>query len=121
MGYRVDIPRSIAALITGDPRLGDSAMKLLAHSVLWILRNDPTSGRWARRLPDDPDEFVANLRSLHDKGWISVWDGRYYVSEPVYGPLGNLVDRVRLTDTDRRFLTQVMADQLIGELGEEVN
>jgi hypothetical protein len=117
-GYRVDIPRSLAALITGDPALGESATRLLAYSVIYILRSGSGHAKWAHLLTDDPDEFVVGLRELHDKGWMSIWDGRAYLSEPVRGPLGNVVDRVRMTSTDRRAFAQFFGDTILDEMGE---
>lgn len=116
-GYRVNVPKSLAALIVGDPELDDDTTKLLAHSVMWVFRQaaDP---RFAAAATDDPDEFVTALRNLHDRGWISVFDGEAHLSEPVYGPLGNVVDRVRMTATDRRAFAQICGDSLLDEMGE---
>lgn len=111
-GYHVNIPRSLAALVTGTPELGDSARRLLAESVLYVLRNDPGSGPWGRQATSDPDEFVNTLRTLHDKGWLSVWDGCAYPSEPVIGPLGTVIDRIRMSETDLRFAVQMFADNI---------
>lgn len=118
MGYRVDVPRSLAALIVGDPRLSESALRLLAHSVIHVMRNSPGNTRLAHLLTEDPNEFVAGLRQLHDRGWISVFDGQAYLSEPVHGPLGNVVDRVRMSAIDRRAFVQLFGDSVLDDLGE---
>lgn len=117
-GYRVDIPRSIATLINGDPTLSESALRLLTRSVMYVMRSNPGNARLAHLMTDDPDTFVAGLRELHRKGWISVFDDRAYLSEPVYGPLGNLVDRVRMSEVDRQAFAQFFGDSILDELGE---
>jgi hypothetical protein len=74
--------------------------------------------RFRHLMTDDPDEFIAALRELHDRGWMSIWEGRAYLSEPVYGPFGNLVDRVRMGAVDRRAWAQFVGDQVLDETGE---
>lgn len=117
-GYRVDVPRSLAALITGEPHLSGSATTLLARSVMYVLRDNASDQRFADLMDDDPDEFIQALRGLHAKGWMSVWGGRAYLSEPVYGPLGNLVDRVRMSEVDRRAFAQLAGDHVLRGTGE---
>ncbi len=117
-GYRVDVPRSLAALITGAAGLSESATTLLARSVMYVLRDNASDPRLADLMADNPGEFIRALRGLHAKGWMSVWNGRAYLSEPVYSPLGNLVDRVRMSEVDRRAFAQLAGDHVLGGAGE---
>lgn len=90
-GYRVDVWRSIAVLVTDDPPLEANARLVLAASVSYVLSNHRTD-RPRVAFPEMPaEQFITTVRDLHANGWLAIEDGRAYPSVPVPDMFGRLV------------------------------
>jgi hypothetical protein len=114
-GYRVDVWGCIGAIVTEDPRLSHDALRLAAAAVryLFVKGADPELAPLARLAPEDPDTLIGNFRELYHNGYIGVEDGRAYLTVPICGPFGNVVDRLRVSS-----LSTAERDQLIRHMRE---
>jgi hypothetical protein len=97
LGYRVDVWRSVAVLITDEDGLEPAARRLLAASLVHVFSTGPAppSGMEFPADARDPNAFIATIRSLYDNGYLGIEDGRAYLSVPDRDPLGRLV-RIRV-------------------------
>lgn len=75
----LDVMRSTALLIEGNPELSREAASLLASMVA------DTFG-----FADDPDELVSILRGMHDKGLIGIENGEAFLGRPERDPFGRV-------------------------------
>lgn len=92
---QVDVMETVAAIIAPDPRTGETATLVLAATLLSLPK--PTGAPVLREFAGDARQLVDTLRELHTKGWLGIEDGRAYLTRPIYGAGGELVDRVRIS------------------------
>ncbi|MCU1671058.1 MAG: hypothetical protein JWP40_3985 [Blastococcus sp.] len=98
--YQVDVMASVAAIISPDPRTDETTTLVLAAILLTLPK--PADGHvLPAEFTGDARDLVATLRELHSKGWIGVENGRAYLTQPIHGAFGQLVDRVRVPESDR--------------------